>query len=652
MACWRWAGLLIATATICFSGSARARLVELTFDDGESGTGTATGHELLNNLETRAAQLGTGIIGARFIGVAERSSIDAGAYGRAADFSGGAGGIELTGLDLNRSMWFSLFAKARSTAAGSLVARAGSVDVKLTGGTIQLVAEHSQDGPQTFDTGATLPSDGAFHHVLVTFAPSAGSLQVRIAIDWQLAGSATTSFVPSTGSAPVRVGEGFDGLMDELLVGQGSEPDDNAIFDWNAAACPEGLVCTEEVITTTPRDFPREVPVRLKSVRDPAQCNESSPCRLTFDISGGNNCADDYAPPYSVEELARAGLFVVTADVYCEASGNTQPHPTETSQLIAAVEHVRNVSTLSRFVAGSDYSATGCSHGAGLVTQWAIKEQDHPTRTFARSAGAAGLCALFAGKLCPAVVDAYSANNDAGVPEPDDPAIMPLHERSEVESWLTPELTADRDFARSWGVNLEGPICTPDGYGCNEEGQWGMTYSSRRFRDIWRTLEPADAPTGYFVEDSASDCKHCAGVKTKAFQCGLCLLVHGRSGMEQSCPECLTYQDPTIDEGPEAEPCPIEVDGYDDPLFPEGDAGAAGAAGSSGSGGSAGSGGNAGSGGADAGVPQPDGGTPAASAASQDSGCGCRLPARGGPPGAALLAAGMLALLAARRRRD
>jgi hypothetical protein len=36
--------------------------------------------------------------------------------------------------------------------------------------------------------------------------------------------------------------------------------------------------------------------------------------------------------------------------------------------------------------------------------------------------------------------------------------------------------------------------------------------------------------------------------------------------MEAECPDCLTYDDPTIQRGPPGEECPMDADWYTDPL--------------------------------------------------------------------------------------
>lgn len=151
--------------------------------------------------------------------------------------------------------------------------------------------------------------------------------------------------------------------------------------------------------------------------------------------------------------------------------------------------------------------------------------------------------------------------------DPEDPQIRAAHEQGDLVGDITEELTQTREIARSWGINLEGPICRDDGYfACNEQGQWGMTYASRRFRDVWERHQPTDLPSGYFVEDHSSDRQHCATSGSEAFRCGVCMLRVGRVAMEQECPECLSFDDPTIERGAAAESCPIDASWYTDPI--------------------------------------------------------------------------------------
>lgn len=605
--------------------------VELTFDDGPDGSGPGDGRAELNNLETNAAALGEGVVSATLVGAARRSAIDEGRYGRAADLMGGLGSIELAPWGPDPARVYYMWLSPRSVTAGNLLSQPDSWDVHFEDGEIVVGAYRPTGEYVAMPTGARWPSGGSFHHLVIQVDAAGGTPTITVAIDTTVAAPVELGFLPR---APVvdalTLGEGYDGLLDELLVKGQDAPTDADRYDRDPTFCPAGTTCIEEVIHVTPRDYPHEVPVRMKSVWDDAVCTPSSPCPVLFDVSGGNACPDDYDGPAAVAALVAAGFVVVNVDFYCEASDLWHAFPNETSLLIAAKDHVFDGGAARERIAGTDYLASGCSHGAGTVTQWSLSEADHPARTYARSTGSAGLCASAAGVVCPAVTQAAVERfGVASIDEVDleDPAVRAVHERADLVGAVTEELTRTREYARSWGVNSEGPICRADGsFACNEEGQWGMTYASRRFRDVWERAQPADLPSGYFVEDRGADCRHCAPPSSEAFRCGVCMLRVGRPAMEAACPECLGYDDPTIERGPPGELCPIEASWYVDPLAPgaaEVDAGPE----------------------PDAG-PGVDGGT--APDAGSGGGCGCRVDRPGAVP--LELALFLLGWLSLRRR--
>lgn len=548
---------------------ADARWVELTFDDAPDGTGPHDGHEELDNMEGRRGQLGTGAVTAWLSGDVRRSAIDAGRYGRAADFGGTDGVILTDGWEsISSTVTTYMWVRARSVDAGRLIDVVDVATLSLSSGELLIEAADGGGGTTPYPTGVLWPTDDAYHHLAVTIDRSGAQPRVTLALDFVVAAELDVTLV-SPGVPPTfQMGEGFDGLIDELLISEWA-PDANALFDFSPAFCPAGLMCLEEVITTTPRDFTHPVPTRFKTVYDAALCSAGSPCPLLFDISGGNECADDYQTTGSVIYFAQDGFLVVTVDPYCEGDADTSPYPTETSQFVAVKDHLMTASVLSSLILGTEYSATGCSHGAGAVTVWALHEEDHPARTYARSPGLDSLCAFSSEVVCPDVL-AYREEMIVeliGSLDLEDPLVQAFHARGASADQLTAEITATRDLAISWGVNLVGDVCRVDGgYNCHEEGLWGMNYGARRFRDVWHRLEPAGAPTGYFVEDRGEDCRHCAPVGSAAFECGACLLRNGRVGMEAACPECLDHDDPDIGPGRAAEPCDLDTSWYEDPL--------------------------------------------------------------------------------------
>jgi hypothetical protein len=298
-------------------------------------------------------------------------------------------------------------------------------------------------------------------------------------------------------------------------------------------------------------------------------CSATSPCPLLLIVSGGGKCADDYAPRGTVEYYAREGFVAVTVDPYCEGNPEFNLYPMETSQLVAAKNHLMSDSPLASRIDGPDYAATGCSHGCGSVTHLMVFEDDYPHRTFGNSCNLDWIfCAYAADALCPATGGYLEqrAIDLIGSLDWEHPIAAENYGQTPV-SGLTPEVTSTREFAAVWGTNLEGGLCNVDGKSiCFEESMWGMTYGSRRIRDLWQRLEPQDAPTGYFVENHEADCQHCATLDSPAFVCGACLLKHGRLGMVEACPECLSYEDASIDPGADALACPVEASWYLDPL--------------------------------------------------------------------------------------
>ncbi len=559
-------GLMLVTAA-----SANAQIdVELTFDDGPDGSGPTDGHAGVDNLETDASAFGEGAVQATLIGTSRRSTLSQGRYGRAAELLGGTGGIELKPWKSHPTRVFYMWLLPRDTSGGALLSQAESWDAHFEAGEIVVGAYRSTGEYVTVPTGAHWPDDGSFHHLTLQLNGSGTTPTVAVIIDLIASPAVDLGFVPQASTAPLQLGIGYDGFLDELLIKRQIAPSNGDIFDRNPASCPVGTTCIEEVITLVPRDFSHEVPVRFKTVYDEAACSKTSPCPVVFDVSGGNNCADDYDGPAAVSTLVKAGFVVVTVDLYCEGDDGTHIFPTETSQLIAVKDHVLSRGAARERISGSDYAATGCSHGAGTVAAWALREADHPARTFSRSTAGSGLCAYAAEKVCPQVLEAALAKlglDSVDDLDPEDPLIRAAHEQTDFVGEITEELTRTREIARSWGVNLEGPICRDDGYfACNEQGQWGMTYASRRFRDVWERHQPSDRPSGYFVEDHSSDCQHCATPQSEAFRCGVCMLRVGRVAMEQECPECLSFDAQTIERGAPAELCPIDASWYTDPL--------------------------------------------------------------------------------------
>jgi hypothetical protein len=566
--------LVLWVAVLTPFESARAgRRVELSFDDDVDGAGAHNGYAELNNMQNNNASLGVGQCTARLAGEARRSTVSEGRYGRAADIPAGNGSIEIECPDygISGTGIVTLFAwlKARDASGGHILASDDSHYVKLVSGEFVIEAPGNGGGTVSLPTGVSWPTDGAYHHLTISLDTGGAIPLVRLILDFEAVAEVdVTGIVPPDGFG-VKVGEGFDGLIDTVLI-TNNAPGEGDLFDFSPTYCPSGLTCFEEVLTTIPRDFTHPVPTRFKVAYDAGTCSPATPCPLLFSISGGGSCADDYDS--GVSTWTQHGFMVVTVDPYCEAGGLDAPlFPTETSQFVSVKDYLMTGSPVHALIDGPTYSATGCSHGAGTVTLWMMHETDYPVRTFARSPGTDPLCAYAADVYCPNVAAFLEQRviDLIGSLDFEDPLVRALHERNAGADLLTAEITATREFALSWGVNLVGEVCDGNGdYLCNEEGMWGMTYADRRLRDGWLLLEPQGAPTGYFVEDRSEDCRHCASPSGKAFACGACLLVHGRQDMETACPECLTYQGNDIDPGAPAQVCPMEASWYTDPLAP------------------------------------------------------------------------------------
>jgi len=562
------AALLIAGMAELAEASTR---VEVTFDDEDDGTGPQDGHAMVDNLQNNFSSLGEGYLAVELTGSARRSSFQDGWYGRAAYLPDGQGAVRIHDWDLTDrpvsaiGMWV----RAHDPSAGRLFYVQDTAALSLFNGELAIEVWDALGSVAVRPTAVSWPADGAFHHLELVLSASGGTILIEIIIDFEVQAQLELVIQTPPAGAAVTLGAGFVGLIDELWV-TSHMPGDNDRWDVDPnAECPAGLTCLEEVIDLVPTGFPHRVPLRMKSMVDPSACTSNSPCPMLLVVSGGGTCADNYAPRETVEYYARDGFVAVTVDLYCEGDTDFSVYPMETSQLVAAKNHVMSSSPLAPLIDGPNYSATGCSHGCGSVTQLMMFEEDYPQRTFGNSCSLDWiLCAYAADALCPATEEYLEQRiiDAIGSLDWEHPFAQQNYAQSGV-SVLTPHTAATREFAAAWGLNLQGDLCTAEGGStCFEESMWGMTYSSRRIRDLWQRLEPRDAPTGYFVENHEADCKHCASVGSPAFACGACLLKHGRLGMEQACPECLSYADPSISTGAAALQCPIEASWYVDPL--------------------------------------------------------------------------------------
>ncbi|MFZ5468753.1 MAG: hypothetical protein ACOZIN_04875 [Myxococcota bacterium] len=528
------------------TAAAQPVLLELTFDDGPDGSGPAEGRADLNNLEGRSP------LSAVLRGAAHRSRIDEGRYGRAAVFGGGADHIELVSSAPLSAPYLNLLMWLRPDAAeGHLLGQAGSWSIGLSAGELVFNVVGGDAGVTMIPFGVSVPMDGAFHHLEVQIDPAGQQASALLGFNPQDRRTVALASLPPQSTQPLRIGVDYRGRIDELLLSRQPAAPAETAFNRDPQACASGVVCREDVIQLLPVPvdatsgrYTWPVPVRLKTGYDPAQCTPSTPCPLLVTISGGFTCADDYDGPGAFGTFARAGAVVVTIDPYCEADGFYAPI-WEPAQYIAVKNWVLASSPLRDRITPGDYFASGCSHGAGTTLAWALKETDHPARTFSRSPSVEVHCAYHGVEMCTEyktaidqVIASYLGQSTVAPHDDSNPAVQTFWGLNAIDY---PSLVNTREVAISWGADLtpSTPICSANGTAqCFEEGA-GTAPGARAFRDRWRSLEDPNRPTGYFVEDHESDCRHCASPNGQVFACGACFLLRGRAGMQSACPSCL-----------------------------------------------------------------------------------------------------------------
>jgi hypothetical protein len=534
------------------------RLLELHFDDGPDDSGPNTGAATLNNISSEGTVLGS-YITATLVGDAHRSKLNEGRYGRSLVLDGDGDEARLEGFRATQGPW-TLWAwvKVDDNSKGWIFHSPKSFGIRLAAkGALELSVYSPAEGGY-FGTafGQVLPADGAWHHVIVLFAPSIQTAAISVDFAKSKTVAAPLS-IPNAGST-ASVGAGLKGRIDELMITSGAATDYDDLFDVIPTDCGDSaLVCTEETLTVDPTDWPWKVPARLKIVRDPSRCSTAAPCPLVFIISGGGACNDDYARAEVVANFAKAGFIAATVDPYCDATDAfyIRRFPSETSQLIQVKDHLMAAAHPQRsMIAGKTYTATGCSHGANVVARWALQEQDHPARTFVRSGFMALHCAYHHG-MCDRSRMAWDSLYGLKFPHDDlTPEVHTFHVHEELTHYVTPETAASRELGASWGADTSpsSPVCDSQGSsydGCYEQGE-GFTESGRQMRDAWHAAEDPSRPSGYFFENTENDCQHCLDPDDPRFSCIYCFLMHGRAAMASKCPSCLKAF-----EGKAAAPC-------------------------------------------------------------------------------------------------
>lgn len=535
----------------------KLNLVELTFDDGPDLSGSGDGREELNNLEGHLKpQLENG---------AHRSAITQGRYGRAAVFAGESEAIRFLNTEfLGTAFTLQVWLLPTTDQQEWIFLLDESMGVRLNDREVEL-AVYENGAFSFFPTGRSIPNDGQFHHLYVTLSSPLQEAVVSIDFGPEVMIDALPLILSS--SEEPTFGSGFTGMMDELFF----EPKYNGgrtRIDRDPSYCGPGLqgTCTEEIIIVQPADWEETfpVPVRIKTAYDPTQCFPDQPCTLLLTVSGGGQCANDYDSSAAVKAFVDGGFAVATVDVYCEfGQDDVWVFYKGSSQLIEAKNFLTTTSTLSPFIHPENYVASGCSNGATMTGHWAVREQDHPSRIFARSGGFASHHAYHTTYCQDAQkeIDQFVLMQ----PFPHDEAtaaVADYHKERSVIDDITPTVTQETEFGMVWGVKTSpGPVCGPAGeLICFEEGG-GKTQGGRMLRDRWHAAEadPTGKPlTGYFIENTNKDCQHCldggpVGANAQIWDCMICFLQHGRAEMGEQCPDvCLEYS-----EGQPADPIDI-----------------------------------------------------------------------------------------------
>ncbi len=408
---------LSSVAFVTISTNAHAlRIVEIGFDDGNDETGVATGDATLLNVSAEASLLVATPVLPRLIGDALRTKIDEGRYGRGARLDGQGDGIELTGFQTLATAWtFYGYVRVDDNSSGWLFLAPKSIGFRLNQGVVEVAVYDATNG--TFSgipTTHTIAADGAFHQLLMYVDPTSRIASVSVDLATGDPKGPFSAIAPVQGE-PV-VGLDLKGIVDEIFITPGL-PDDNDLFDFVPTYCGKGqgsLICAEESAIVTPEDWPRDEPVRYKTVLDPAQCSASSPCPLLIAMSDGGSCNDDYERVAAVTRFAKAGFHVVTVDPYCDASEEfyKKRFPSETSQVVFVKNRLFDSSyAFQSAIQGTNYVASGCSHGANVVARLALQEDDYPLRTFVRSGFMAMHCAYHAADdgLCPMIASKFDS---------------------------------------------------------------------------------------------------------------------------------------------------------------------------------------------------------------------------------------------------
>ena len=556
--------LVVCLALSAASTTAHARntLVEIDFDDDETGRGAATGHALVRNHEGEGGpESSNGVADAYLRGNAVRTSLTDGRYGRGARISGGTDAIELRAVRLDgdgaftASMWVN-FDSVATVADCTIVDLGATGSVRIQSGRVVTVDSAAMVRVSTADVRTLAPG---FHHVGL-YVPANGNT-AELLIDFTI--RTTLMFphrlAPQYASMPMWVG--LRGVVDELIVFHGALTDASEIFDLNPATCTgvASTQCQEFWFPMRPRGYGREMPVRVKFAWNPARCSARTPCPLVVTVSAGGSCPDDYDSSGVLQRFVEGGFIAATVDVSCEPGDCLfAPYPHITSELVEVVRRMRLRSDIGPAISAGDFFASGASAGGTSIARWAMLETEHPRRTFMRSPGALGpLCNYQAlsqsypdggvpvgndpDTICPGEVEDSLRTNWA----PTSAAFCQNNESraSDMIRFVTPALTATREIGISWGIRPRTePICLPSGmHSCFEIGR-GFAPAARMFRDRWEAVQPVSAPSGFFFENQLERCHHTLPTSPdhdEHWDCINCFLRYGRAQMPTRCASCM-----------------------------------------------------------------------------------------------------------------
>ncbi len=559
--------------------------VELSFDDGPDGSNDDTCDDVPPGLDCyplrNTAAEGpddepfdpTGpSLQITFEGNAERTGVNDtdGLYGRAVEFLGGTtDSIRVTSLYSSyNTPDLHAFWALDDPDEGAFWREECRFEVRLNQGDFEI--EVWKDGcveSETYSSSVSWPTDTDWHHLAIhRFVDGSNQHKFAVSIDFaQPATTVATIEPPDLLPSNVYFGKGMDGRLDELQAANFA-PGPESRFDYDKTYCGKdaaaNTTCTEDVAYadgTGLDQFDWDVPVRYKIVYDDTACTSQNPCPVVFALSGGGSCADNYPRQDDLINRLVEGpspqLAVVAVDPICWAFGFSS-YPDEITQMLVVKDALGSLDYLDLT---GDYYATGCSHGANNVLEWAVLNEavlagDRPARVFVRSPTDHGehVHCEYHESWCGEKEESFDkvrfglgteCDLFAPWPHPHSQCVTDFFDDPVRDAFIdevSTTLAEDYEIGRSWGAAWGGaayPVCgsgSPSETLCVEEGGFAATDGGRQFRDKWRSVEPENDPTGYFIENDSAHCQHCS-LNSDQLDCVVEFLKGGRSGLSQDC---------------------------------------------------------------------------------------------------------------------